>query len=236
MTTNETVDKLGIGNPILNFGSETVHFGSKYDAGRTFSFQIINTATAVSGDNGVRQARIFAGLDQLVGAGTVPGLVKDGTFSDKNAATGLSALSLEGKSILSLQKYLSITPTLLRGMHVQFSDPTQAGNAFKFVYDDPFGVKTDRILRPSTAYNQNTQNTNYLLLPNIDEIITGQNSLDYTISPSVTVTITMYFGASIDLSKALANYKLAADAQISLVGAAAIERMDTIALAGGATR
>lgn len=227
--SNNTVSALGISNPILDFGATDVHFGSNYKKGRAFTIQITNAATANGGDNGVRKLCIFAGLDQAIGTGAVAGLLKDGTFNDINAAAGLQGVSQESKTILALQKYLMARPTVLKAMHLQFSDALQAGASFRVAYDDPFQVKPDRLLRASTSYDQNTNNTNYLLIDKINEILDGDTSLYYQLNPGITVTITFYFGGSTSLKKLLSTSKAAAEAQIALVGQAAIDKMDIIA-------
>ncbi|MBO0930356.1 hypothetical protein [Fibrella aquatilis] len=231
MTTNKTVEALGVGNPVLDFGPEDVHFGSNYKKGRAFTLQITNSAVAAGQDNGVRKLCMFAGLDQLVGAGTVPGLLKDGAFNDIDAKAGLSGISQEAKTILALQKYLTTRPTLLKAMHLQFSDALQAGAAFRISYDDPFAVKPDRTLRSSTNYDQNTNNTNYLVVDRIDEILDGDTSMYYQLNPGITVTITLYFGASTSLKKMLSVFKKTAESEIATTGQGAIDRMDIIAAA-----
>ncbi|MBO0946992.1 hypothetical protein [Fibrella forsythiae] len=228
-TTNKTVDALGIGNPILDFGRNDVHFASNFKNGRAFTIQITNSATANGGDNGVRKLVLFAGLDQAIGAGAVAGLLKDGAFTDINAASGLTGISQEAKSILALQKYLMARPTVLKAMHLQFSDPLQAGASFRVSYDDPFQVKPDRNLRASTSYDQNTNNTSYLLIDKIDEILDGDTALYYQLNPGITVTITFYFGGSTSLKKLLTTLKATAEAEIATVGQATIDRMDVIA-------
>jgi hypothetical protein len=234
MTQTDNVKNLGVDNPILDFGKTTVHFGSNYKAGRSFTLQITNNATPSGGDNGIRKVAIFAGLDQFVGAGNVPGLLKEGAFNDANGNSGLTGSTSDVRSILSLQKFLATRPTELRGLHISFSDISQASQSLKLMEDNPFVNNTDKILRASTEFNQYTQNDKYLLYDQLDDVLDGDTSLLYSLMPNVSVTMTFYWGATIDIKKLLNYHRANAKAVVSTLGIEAIQKMDAIAAAPNA--
>lgn len=220
---------LGTTNPIVNFHRPTVHFGTKDENSNVFNLEIQNAAVPASGDTGNRTVVLFPGSLLLIAA--VPGMLTDGAFNDKNGNSGLTAISGETASIQKLQAYLASHPTELKGMHLQFSDVNQASQLIVVKSDDPFVQQDERRLRFATAFNQFSNNQNYLKVADMQEIIGAGSQFEYTLRAGATnvpnkVNITFYFGGSIDMGMWLKSMKEVAKNSISRVGVEYVNQYD----------
>ena len=227
---------LGQSNPMIDFHKSSVHFATEAQQGNAFSIQIANAAGTGTANGGRRTVVLFPGVLALTTA--IPGMLTDGAFNDTEGEAGLSASSAEPDTIATLIAYLLAYPTTLKGIHFQFSDETQSANSLTFNHIDPFSTRAPEIVRLQDQFNQYSQNKKDVFIP-IDKVIGIGKSVNYTLISGVTVTMTFYFGGSVNLEMMLAYLEQTAKSYVGQTGKSVIETYDNnvkekmLALVGG---
>lgn len=214
---------LGQSNPMVDFHKTNVHFGTEAQKTNAYSIQIANAAISSSANGGRRTVVLFPGVLALTT--TIPGMLKDGAFTDKAGEAGLQASSSEPDTIATLVAYVLAYPTTLKGIHFQFSDETQSSNSLTVNHIDPFSTRSPEIIRLQPEFNQYSQNKKDVFIP-IDKVIGVGKSLEYTLIPGVTVTLTFYFGGSVNTELMLSYLEQAAKSYVGSAGKTVIDQYD----------
>lgn len=215
---------LGDNSPFFTGHKPGVNFSSPPQAGNPYAVTLSNAAVVTDAAAGVRKVVLFPGALGITTA--LPGVLTDGAFNDADAQSGVSATTSEQDKIRVLQAYLLSRPTMLRGIHFQFSKEEQGSQPLVIRTVDPFNNRANKIVRLQTQFNQfsNNQTTVYISL---NEVIGSGKAIEYTMMAGATgvpntVTMTFDFGMSFDPETLLALAYAEAQRYIAKVGESAI--------------
>lgn len=193
----------GYGNDdeMLDFGSAS-GFNSEESTGRTFKFEIQNKGTediniALNPGRYNNAADIEANVDAILTDGTIGS-------GDRTAVVVGSP-----RKVKSFLDYLRYNPTRIRKIHIRVDDPAQLDNPLVFRNDDPFKTPVDSQVVPS-GHQKSSDPTQTVITLDTQilgdkQILSVNDLLLYKVSAGRKVTLTMTFGASLDLAKGLNN-------------------------------
>lgn len=155
--------------------------------------------------------------------GTVPvnvlappaGLMLDGYFQDMagistSSANGLTASSLNNRTIYELMEYLRFNPTRLLKMKVTADNSNQIQVPFTIKKLNPFHLSAERLLYPANSQNQFV-NQDKISVFDANIVLGSNDVMEYSIVPSCQATVTFFFGASKDHGKGLSRQGKRAD-------------------------
>lgn len=118
-----------------------------------------------------------------------------------------------------LGKYIHVCPIRIRGIKLNAKNAAQLDYALRYRTEDPFtknAVEVERI--PSNYQSQDTNNPNMVEVKDItDWQLSDLSTLLYTVGAQQEVTMTILFGASLDIAGALG--KKANDAALTVASA-----------------
>jgi hypothetical protein len=224
MDQNKISMLLGDSSPFFTGHQAGVNFATPAQGGNPYAVTLSNSALPADAAGGVRKIILFAGALALTTA--LPGVMTDGAFNDASGNAGVSATSSEQDQISVLSAYLLSRPTMLKGIHFQFSKEDQGSQPLVIRTIDPFNNRANKIVRLQTQFNQfsNNQTTVYVSL---DEIVGAGKAIEYTLMAGATgvpnvVTMTFDFGMSFDPETLLALAYKEAARFVSKVGDATI--------------
>ena len=200
----------GAGDSFLDFGITGLSFASHSNPDRTFSITINN------GTSGVQRVQLFGNLDVMAEDASVA-FVTDGVLS-RNGTT-VTSLSASGnpKSIKRLLAWLQHQPTILNGFQIVAPSAAGVAQIITLGFASPFrdmGTEPFNLSANATEYQFNS---NMLTIPNYNRVISEQTFWFLDVVPGAT-TINLYFGASLNTSRALENKKNQANRNISAMG------------------
>lgn len=180
----------GAGDNLVNFGDAS-SFIDEDKTGKIFTLTIVSTDV-----NTVKLQ-----LNKIL-SGTLAShkLIKEGAV-DTNVTCAGSPNSTD-----LLVAYLEKYPSRLRSIKFSVDNPEQLDEPIKLITDDVFGSQTTKQLIPSSFQSQDTQNPKMVELTSdvIEKwMISDKSTLSYGIHAGRTVTLTLKFGAAVDLPKAL---------------------------------
>lgn len=118
-----------------------------------------------------------------------------------------------------LTKYVHVCPIRIRSIKLNAKNAAQLDYALRYRTEDPFtknAVEVERI--PSNYQSQDTNNPNMVEVKDLtDWQLSDLSTLIYTVGAQQEVTVTILFGASIDIAGALG--KKANDAALTVAAA-----------------
>ena len=210
----------GQGDDLIEFVGSVVNFASVFDPhnsdSRTFT---INVTVGTTFD----KAGIQLFGDLFVGA-------ENSDYADIAAdslATGLS-VSCSPKSIKRLYTWLQCNPTVLQGFQIVCSNPAVISSIISTHEVSPFRDLATEPLNLSAFINPYMFNDRMVLVQNLNKVISNQS---YWLIPAAaaaeayTITINLYFGAALNLSKALENKMRRAAVGIRNLGGVIVGRV-----------
>lgn len=209
---------VGEGDEFLDFGGMALTFAAHNQGFRTASIQIdvSNNNTLVS------QLQLFG--DLLVGAvdASKP-MIKEGTIYEETIS-GIVTPTITGhgspKSINQLLAWLQQQPSVLQGMQLATSETSILSSIIERYETSPFRDMATDPINLSVFRNEYQYQTGLLTIPNINQVIGNQNYWYINIPKNTkfTLTINLYFGASLNTSTALQNKLQRAQSNILRLG------------------
>lgn len=118
-----------------------------------------------------------------------------------------------------LKKYIHMCPTRIRAIKLNASNQAQLDYPLRYRTENPFtknAIEVERI--PSNYQSQDTNNPNMVEVKDIaDWQLSDLSTIIYTVGANQKVTMTILFGASIDIAGAL--HKKSKDAALTVAAA-----------------
>jgi len=200
----------GQNDDILSFEGDIQNFAVEGDEDSQFTFTITNAATVT------RTALLWAGY--LKGNATLAaGQLTDGAFNDTGGNAGLTGSSNEDKTIEELKAYLEHTPHRVIGLKVSSSTTANMSNTLTAQELSPFKQKQSKSIRPQMFQDQNVQQLGIIQMP-VNSQFDNYHKFTYPVLASSAVTLTLFFGAGINLGKVLANRAAIGQSNVALMG------------------
>lgn len=205
---------IGDGDEFLDFGGMAISFAAHNQGYRTASIQI----NVTSGNTSVSKLQLFG--DLLVGAvDSSKPMIKEGVISEESGATTISAQG-SPKSINQLLAWLQQQPSVLQGIQLATSQTSILSSIIERYETSPFRDMATDPINLSVFRNEYQFQNNILTIPQINQVIGNQNYWYITIptATAFTLTINLYFGASLNTSTALQNKMRRANSNILRMG------------------
>jgi hypothetical protein len=203
--TGEQDDLLSFAGSIQNFAGELVEHLEK---------QFV--VTIVNANASKRTAVLFAGYTKG-NATLTPGQLIEGAFNDTGGNAGLTGATASEKSIEEMLLYLNVVPTRLLAIKVKSTVASQIDENFTYQRFNPFQTMPTKILRPGNFQNQDTYQDKVATFPaNVQ--LDNQAKLTCPVVGSSTITLSFFFGTSINLALTLERKAVAAYTNINSMG------------------
>lgn len=201
----EGANYTGAGDNFLNIGASKT-FLNEDKTGRRFSITL---------DNSKGEKDVTIQLNKILSELEKHNVIADGAVGE----TGMTISSTPCKAEV-MAAYLSQFPTRLHSIKFAASAAAQLDEPIRSYTIDPFSKNPVEIERIPSNYQ--SQNTNNPLMVDVDDFdgnfqVSALSTLTYTVQAGVKVTLTMLFGASIDIAGALR--KKADDAALTVATA-----------------
>lgn len=177
----------GAGDNLIDFGSAS-SFVDEDSSAKRFSLKITNKSAE---DVLLQLNEIIAGIEGSK-------VVKEGTVVENVTAKG------SPRSIEILKNYIASNPIRLRSIKLNVDNVEQLDQPLRYIVETPFktGVEEERI--PSNYQNQDTNNPLMTEVTDIKEwVLSKFSTVAFKVGAGRTVNLSILFGASIDLKKAL---------------------------------
>ena len=177
----------GAGDNMIDFGSAS-SFVDEDSSAKRFSLKITNKSAV---DVLLQLNEIIAGIEGSK-------VVKEGTVVENVTAKG------SPRSIEILKNYIASNPIRLRSIKLNVDNVEQLDQPLRYIVETPFktGVEEERI--PSNYQNQDTNNPLMTEVTDIKEwVLSKFSTVAFKVGAGRTVNLSILFGASIDLKKAL---------------------------------
>ena len=145
-------------------------------------------------------------------------LLKEGTIEENLTAKG------SPRTCNVLTKYVHTCPTRIRSIKLNATDASQLDFPIRYRQENPWtknAVEVERI--PSNYQSQDTNNPNMVEVKDIaDWMLSDLSTIIYTVGAGQKVTVSILFGASVDLAAGL--NKKAKDAALTVAAAYAAQK------------
>lgn len=177
----------GAGDNMIDFGSAS-SFVDEDSSAKRFSLKITNKSAV---DVLLQLNEIIAGIEGSK-------VVKEGTVVENVTAKG------SPRSIEILKNYIASNPIRFRSIKLNVDNVEQLDQPLRYIVETPFktGVEEERI--PSNYQNQDTNNPLMTEVTDIKEwVLSKFSTVAFKVGAGRTVNLSILFGASIDLKKAL---------------------------------
>lgn len=140
-------------------------------------------------------------------------MLKEGTIVENVTAKGTP------RSCDVLAKYIHVCPTRIRSIKLSAKETSQLDKPLRYIQENPFtkhAIEVERI--PSNYLSSDTNNPNMVEVRDIsDWQLSDLSTIVYTVGAKQEVTVTILFGASLDIAGALS--KKAKDAAMTVAAA-----------------
>ena len=200
---------VGIDDDFLSFAGEgaTGSFADPINEGKLYTLILTNA------NNSTRIARLCPGLLQ-----NAAGLIQDGTFDDNSGAGGLSGTG-SPLAIAYFNQFIYLFPSLVVGFKVSTSNINQFEMNMTIQKESPFKVHESRIINIASYASEANPNTT-LISVLTSFYMNNQTAILYPVLGSTTVSIGLYFGASLNIAHALEQKTSRAQNNLVRMGAA----------------
>lgn len=177
----------GAGDNMIDFGSAS-SFVDEDSSAKRFSLKITNKSAK----------DVLLQLNEIIARIEGSEVVKEGTVVENVTAKG------SPRSIEILKNYIASNPIRLRSIKLNVDNVEQLDQPLRYIVETPFktGVEEERI--PSNYQNQDTNNPLMTEVTDIKEwVLSKFSTVAFKVGAGRTVNLSILFGASIDLKKAL---------------------------------
>lgn len=177
----------GAEDNMIDFGSAS-SFVDEDSSAKRFSLKITNKSAE----------DVLLQLNEIIAEIEGSEVVKEGTVVENVTAKG------SPRSIEILKNYIASNPIRLRSIKLNVDNVEQLDQPLRYIVETPFktGVEEERI--PSNYQNQDTNNPLMTEVTDIKEwVLSKFSTVAFKVCAGRTVNLSILFGASIDLKKAL---------------------------------
>ena len=197
----------GAGDNLVNFGAANSFINEDESAKR------VNIVLENKGDAPV-DVQFNSILEEVADAK----LLKEGTIVANVTAKG------SPRTCDVLSKYVHICPTRIRCIKLNAVDASQLDYPIRYRLENPWTKNATEVERiPSNYQSQDTNNPNMVEVKDIaDWQLSDLSTIIYTVGAGQKVTVSILFGASIDLASGLT--KKAKDAALTVAAAFAAQK------------
>lgn len=200
----------GQDDDILTIEGDIQNFAAEGDENMQFTFTLTNAATAT------RTALLWAGY--LKGNATLAaGQMTDGAFNDTGGNAGLTGSSNEDKTIEELKAYLEHTPHRVIGLKVSSTTTANINNTLTVQELSPFRQLQSKAIRPQMYQDQNVQQLGIIQMP-VNTQFDNYHKFSYPVLASSAVTVTLFFGAGVNLGKVLSRRAAIGQTNVAILG------------------
>lgn len=183
---------VGLNDAMLDFGDAN-SFINESEANKEFTMKFVNGTAAT-------QKIQFNKVLEDVANHTV---IKEGNIV---TVSGSPDTYLTGNgdpaSIDKLLKLIEFSPLRVRAIKIDVNSEAQLSEPIKMYESNVFRTDSHRQIVPSNYQDQTTNNTKTVTV-DVNYVLSMRHTLLYAIRPSAEVTMTFFFGASLDLDTAL---------------------------------
>lgn len=192
----------GAGDNLIDFGSAR-SFMNEDDSAKRVNIVLKNDSNA---DVDVQFNDILAAVEDAV-------MLKEGTVIENVTAKGTP----RGCDVLA--KYIHVCPTRIRSIKLSAKETSQLDKPLRYIQENPFTKHATEVERiPSNYLSSDTNNPNMVEVRDIsDWQLSDLSTIVYTVGAKQEVTVTILFGASLDIAGALG--KKAEDAAMTVAAA-----------------
>ena len=192
----------GAGDNLIDFGSAR-SFMNEDDSAKRVNIVLKNNSNA---DVDVQFNDILEAVEDAV-------KLKEGTIIQDVTAKGTP------RSCDVLAKYIHVCPTRIRSIKLSAKETSQLEKPLRYIQENPFTKHATEVERiPSNYLSSDTNNPNMVEVRDIsDWQLSDLSTIVYTVGAKQEVTVTILFGASLDIAGALG--KKAKDAAITVAAA-----------------
>lgn len=185
---------IGINDDSIDFG-KAESFIDESEGEKEFNLSIVNNTDSVQKIQ----------FNEIIAAQDGYDLLKQGVIKTVGEGDDAKELTAEGdpRSIDVLTALISKAPMRLRAVRFNVNNEGQLDELMKYVRETPFETGVTSQKKPSNFQDQNTNNTKTVTVDLKDWILGHDSTILYSIRAHETVNLTLYFGASYDLAKAL---------------------------------
>lgn len=202
-TGGSPVGYIGSGDPFLSFaGGETGSFADATHKGKLYTVTISNA------NANPRTALLCPGLLYE----TAVGLATDGAFNDAAGAAGLSGAGAP-LALVYFNSFIRYFPTIVAGFRISTTNVVQFDQVFTVFKQSPFSQEATRIINPGAYVDPINPNTNLVIVPE-SFYMDNQTVVQYPVLGNTSVSIMLFFGASLNIANAL--YAKAETAEVNL--------------------
>ena len=192
----------GAGDNMIDFGSAR-SFMNEDDSAKRVNIVLKNDSNA---DVDVQFNDILDAVEDAV-------KLKEGTVVENVTAKGTP------RSCDVLAKYIHVCPTRIRSIKLSAKETSQLDKPLRYIQENPFTKHATEVERiPSNYLSSDTNNPNMVEVRDIsDWQLSDLSTIVYTVGAKQEVTVTILFGASLDIAGALG--KKAKDAAMTVAAA-----------------
>lgn len=192
----------GAGDNLIDFGSAR-SFMNEDDSAKRVNIVLKNDSNA---DVDIQFNDILDAVEDAV-------KLKEGTVSENVTAKGTP------RSCDVLAKYIHVCPTRIRSIKLSAKETSQLDKPLRYIQENPFTKHATEVERiPSNYLSSDTNNPNMVEVRDIsDWQLSDLSTIVYTVGAKQEVTVTILFGASLDIAGALG--KKAKDAAMTVAAA-----------------
>lgn len=205
----------GQGDPFLDFQGEGKNFATIGQNDMQFAMTLQNGHATET-----RRVLLIPGWDfnpmdirVIPSSGTATLAPKAGVLSETVAAANL--LDLDGKGNLSvsgapkkldlLYKWLAENPTALGAVRIQSTDANQVMQLMTYRKLSPFKDLETSIINLGMTQNEGTFRDKIVTISTPGMVLSNQSQLELLVMPNSTLTVTFFFGGSLNQSKLMQN-------------------------------
>ena len=192
----------GAGDNLIDFGSAR-SFMNEDDSAKRVNIVLKNDSNA---DVDIQFNDILDAVEDAV-------KLKEGTVIENVTAKGTP------RSCDVLAKYIHVCPTRIRSIKLSAKETSQLDKPLRYIQENPFTKHATEVERiPSNYPSSDTNNPNMVEVRDIsDWQMSDLSTIVYTVGAKQEVTVTILFGASLDIAGALG--KKAKDAAMTVAAA-----------------
>lgn len=202
----------GEGDDFLDFNGHANSFANEVSTQRVYTMVIANTtANVVTVD-------LFPGYKETDITPVVDGVLSK--IDSSYAKTELAGVTVSGSPapIEDFKQFLRLVPSTLNILRVSSTNAQQTQQTLTIEELSPFKKLGTREVYLGSYASENTFKDNMVTVPLPDVIVGPETKISLPILGESTVTLTLFFGATLSTSAGLRNKKKKAVASISAVG------------------
>lgn len=180
----------GSGDNLLDFGGAS-SFVNEDESAKRVNIVLENTGTT---DQDIQFNDILAAVNGAV-------LLKEGTIVEGLVAKGTP------RSCDVFAKYIHVCPTRIRSIKLNATNAAQLDYPLRYRQENPWTKNAVEVERfPSVYQSQDTSNPNMVEVRDIaDWQLSDLSTIIYTVGAKQKVTVSILFGASVDIAGALSK-------------------------------